>query len=149
MKSFFALALVVILSGSAVADNGISSKTLNEMGLAGIQVMSDEAAMEIRGMGYSGGHKSKISSKSVAFGVSYAKIEEEGGYKGPDAEAGTLDGFLAVGMYSAAGEHGSEAGITKTETKSVTVPGAAGPLVETCTTSIRVFAGGFAKASSL
>jgi hypothetical protein len=147
-----ALALAVILSGSAFADNGISSETLNEMGLAGIQVMSDADAMAIRGLGYDGGHHSPAPSTSdkpwsLAFGVSYAKVEKDGHY-GDDASAGSIDGFIAEGKYMAAGEHGSEAGYVKTETKILEVKGEPATL-ETTTKSFRIFAGGFATATSL
>ena len=107
-----ALALVVALSGSAVADNGISQATLQDMGLAGIELMSDADAMAIRGLGYDGGHhmpEPPTGDKpwTLAFGVSYAKVED--GRKAPGS-AGTLDGFVAEGKYMATGEHFSEAG---------------------------------------
>lgn len=146
-----ALAMVVFLSGSALADNGISASTLRDMGLADIQVMSDADAMAIRGMGYQGGHQVPKHNKkaekpwSLAFGVSYAKIED-GRYS--EGEAGTIDGFIAEGKYMAMGEHGSEAGRTVTETKELQVKGEPATL-EIKTKSLRVFAGGFATASSL
>jgi len=145
-----ALALVVALSGSAVADHGISPATLHDMGLAGIQVMSDADAMAIRGLGYDGGHhmpKPKADSKpwTLAFGISYAKVDD-GHYT--DGEAGTIDGFVAEGHYMAAGEHFSEAGRVTIESKELQVKGEPATL-EIHTKSLRVFAGGFATGSSL
>jgi hypothetical protein len=141
-----ALALVVALSGSAVADNGISQATLQDMGLAGIELMSDADAMEIRGLGYqppapSGGDK----PWTLAFGVSYATV---GSDRHGNASAGTIDGFVAEGKYMAMGEHFSEAGITKVKSHELQVKG----LPATLTIDIkstRVFAGGFASGSSL
>jgi hypothetical protein len=131
-----AVALMVALSGSAMADNGaINSATLNAMGLAGIELMSDDAAMEIRGLGYKRG--------SLAFGISYATT---GGRRGPSA--GTLDGYLAHGKYMAMGDHYSEAGMTRTKTTKLFVKGR---LVEKKVRirSMTVGAGGGASASSL
>lgn len=147
-----ALALVVALSSSAVADNGINEATLADMGLAGIELMDDSQAMEIRGLGYNGGgHKMPKPSKnekpwSLAFGVSYASVEDGGWHQ--NAGAGTVDGFVAEGKFMAAGEHYSEAGITKVESHELQVKGQPATL-EIKTKSLKVFAGGFATASSL
>lgn len=147
-----ALALVVALSGSAVADNGISQATLQDMGLAGIELMSDADAMAIRGLGYDGGHSMPEPSSSdkpwtLAFGISYAAAEQDA-HGGFDGEAGTLDGFLAEGKYMASGEHFSEAGITKVESHELQVKGLPATL-EIKTKSLRVYSGGFATSSSL
>ena len=131
-----AVALMIALSGTAKADNGaINNATLKAMGLAGIEVMSDEAALEVRGHGYKPG--------SLAFGISYAKT---GGRRGPSA--GTLDGFLAKGRYMAMGEHLSEAGTTTTKVDKLFVKG---QLVrkKVWTMTQTVGAGGSASASSL
>ncbi len=145
-----ALALIVALSGSAFADNGISQATLQDMGLAGIELMSDADAMAIRGMGWDGGHdipKPPTSDKpwSLAFGISYAKVD--GGYHS-EASAGTVDGFVAEGKFMAAGEHLSEAGIVKSDTHRLNVKGVPA-IYESNIKSLRVYAGGFATASSL
>ncbi len=141
-----ALALVVALSGSAVADNGISQATLQDMGLAGIELMSDADAMEIRGLGYQPPEPSNGDKPwTLAFGVSYATV---GSNHHGTASAGTIDGFVAEGKYKAMGEHGSEAGITKIESHALLVNG----LPATLTIHIKsttVFAGGFASGSSL
>ena len=150
MKKFIAilpaLALVVALSGSAVADNGINQATLQDMGLAGIELMSDEDAMAIRGLGYQPPQPPTGDKPwTLAFGISYAKVE--GGRKAPGS-AGTIDGFVAEGKYMAMGEHFSEAGRTTTKSHELQVKGAPATL-EIHTKSIRVFAGGFASGSSL
>jgi len=158
-----ALALVVALSSSALADNGlVSQSALQEMGLAGIEVMSDQDAMAIRGLGYDGGYDMPTVDGhekpwSLAFGVSYATVGGEGGHgsnghssngHGGGASAGTLDGFVAEGKFMASGEHFSEAGKVVTKTTELQVKGQPATL-EIKTRSIRVFAGGFATASSL
>jgi hypothetical protein len=144
MKKLFvtlpALALVVALSGSAMAENGaISSATLNEMGLAGIEVMSDKAAMEIRGQGFLTDH-----SASLAFGLSFASISHEDGVS---ASAGTIDGFLADGKYMAMGSHLSDAVITKVDSHELWVKGVLAEKTVT-TTLLKVAAGGMASSSS-
>ena len=157
-----ALALVVALSGSALAENGaISAAKLHEMGLSGIQLMSDAAAMEIRGLGYMPSYDHKKKSLSLAFGISYATVSTDdddaqpafvdhggGGGSLGEGEAGTLDGFLAVGTYYASGEHLSEAQITKTHSFEENVS-FIGSVKKTWTSSLNVAAGGKAKASSL
>jgi|GEM_PF-1259938 len=147
------LALIVALSGSAVADNGISQSTLQEMGLAGIELMSDTDAMAIRGMGFDfdiGDHfpEPTMSEKpwSLAFGVSYANVDRSNDTNG---SAGTTDGFIAEGKYRASGEHFSEAAIVRVEMHELQVQGQPATLVTIETNSLRVFAGGFATASSL
>ena len=149
------LALIVALSGSAVADNGISQSTLQEMGLAGIELMSDADAMTIRGMGFDigdhiGDHfpEPTMSEKpwSLAFGVSYANVDRSNDTNG---SAGTTDGFIAEGKYRASGEHFSEAAIVRVEMHELQVQGQPATLVTIETNSLRVFAGGFATASSL
>jgi hypothetical protein len=120
------------------------------MGLAGIELMSDADAMAIRGLGWDGGHdipEPPTGDKpwSLAFGISYAKVD--GGHHS-EASAGTVDGFIAEGRFLAAGEHLSEAGFVKVETHDLQVKGLPATL-EIHTTSLRVYAGGFATASSL
>ena len=142
-----ALALVVALSGSAVADNGISQATLQDMGLAGIELMSDTDAMAIRGMGFDSGNHVPTPPTgdkpwSLAFGISYATIGTS------NSSAGTVDGFIAEGKFMAAGEHLSEAGTVRAETHELHVKGLPATL-NINTKSLRVYAGGFATASSL
>ena len=143
-----ALALVAVLSSSAVADNSISEATLADMGLAGIEKISDSEAMAVRGMGYYGGGHGyrEYEPSSLAFGVSYAGVKSDKHHTG--AEAGTMDGFLAQGRYTAAGEHLSEAGFETTHTMTLDVPGV-GSSTETTTKTLRVYAGGFSTSSSL
>ncbi len=145
-----ALALIVAMSGTAMAENGAVSETaLQEMGLAGIEVMSDDAAMAIRGKGWHGGYplpNPPVGSDkpwSLAYGASYANVGSGGG-----TGAGTFDGFVAEGKYMASGEHLSEAGRTTVTSELLEVKGLPATLNVT-TNSIRVFAGGFATSSSL
>lgn len=147
MKKFIAtlpaLALVFALSSNASAADTVSVSALADMGLAGMEVMSDEAGLAIRGKGYKPG-KMKMAKKpwSAAYGVSYAGVGGKGG------EAGTLDGFAAEGKYMASGEHFSEAGKTITKSHELQVKGKPATL-EIHTKSIRVFAGGYSSSSSL
>lgn len=148
MTKFFAtlpaLALIVALTGNALAEDGtVSETTLQEMGLAGMQVMSDEAALAIRGKGWQGqSHKKQVKPSSMAYGHSYANVGHE------DVGAGTKDGYFAKGQYMAGGEHFSEAGKTVTKSHELQVKGLPATL-EIKVKSVRVFAGGFATASSL
>ena len=136
-----ALALVIALSGSAMAENGaISTATLNEMGLASIELMSDEAAMEIRGQGFLTDH-----SASLAFGLSFASVDHENDLNGG---ALTIDVYLADGKYMAMGSHLSEAAITKSRSESLWVKGVLAER-KVWSQSLRVAAGGMASASSL
>jgi len=150
-----ALALLVAFSGSAFAENGVVNEaTLQAMGLSGIQVMSDDAALAIRGKGYMPMTPPVIDGSekpwSLASGFSYANV---GGasldeYSVHGTGAGTIDGFVAEGQFMASGEHFSEAGRTVTKSVELQVKGAPATL-EIRTRSIHVFAGGFATASSL
>ncbi len=145
MKKLFvimpALALAVALSGSALAENGsIGNATLNAMGLGGMQVMSDEQAMTVRGKGFL-----VPGSAALAFGISYATVGN-GGIFSPNS-AGTADGFLADGTFMASGTQLSTATQTRTTIDILTVKG----LPATTTTNIRsltIGAGGFATSSA-
>ena len=146
-----ALALVVALSGSATAENGaISSATLNEMGLASMQIMSDEEALAVRGLGWLDDYEipTRHAKKpwSLAFGVSFAGVEFEN--NNLEGKAGTKNGFFAKGKFMAMGEHLSEALITKSTTKELWVKGVLATK-RVYTKSVGVAAGGGASASSL
>jgi len=164
MSKFFvalpALALVVALSHNASAADGVVGETaLQAMGLSGIQVMSDEAAMTVRGKGFQGGghqqppHAPPAGSDkpwTIAFGLSYANVGGASldGWEVSGTGAGSVDGFIAEGKYMAQGEHFSEAGRTFTKSTELQVKGAPATL-EIKTRSVRVFAGGFSTSSSL
>ena len=159
MTKFFAtlpaFALVVALSSSAVAQNGLpSNAALEAMGLSGIQILSDSDAMAIRGMGYQPPHNPHDGGKdkpwSAASGLSYANVGDAGvhGDSVSGTGAGTIDYAAAEGKFMAEVSHGSEAIKTWTETHSLEIKGSPGT-VNTTSTTIRVFSGGFAKASSL
>ena len=151
-----ALALLIALSPNALAENGaVSVQSLQAMGLAGIQVVSDDVAMTIRGKGFQGGghHKPPKGSEkpwNMSFGVSYAHVGNVGleGWEVSGTGAGSVDGFIAEGKYITSGEHFSEAGKTYTKSTELQVKGAPATL-EIKTRSIRVFAGGFANSTSL
>ena len=164
-----ALALVVALSGSAWAEHGaVNEATLQEMGLSGIQLMSDDAALAIRGLGWEPmmrprGHKKPWS---MASGGSYASIDNKpdrrwepdgeplagssgGGGRGDwNIGAGSHDGFLAEGKYLAGGEHGSKAVRTKKRSYEVRLKGYPASK-EIHTRSILIGAAGTASAWSL
>lgn len=87
--SLVAAALVVAATSSARAAEGVPSDgTLAAMGLAGLNVISDNDGLGIRGMGYSG---------TNAYGHSFAVVSIKG------AKAGSTNGYEASGKKLAAG----------------------------------------------
>jgi len=153
--SMLVAAIVSVAATSANADSGISSKTLGDMGLSSLTVMSDSDALAVRGMGYrSSRHSyknrdkdSKKSDKkpwSAVWGASFANVEAEG--KDLEGEAGTENAYAAEGRYAAAGETFSEATVVKSDSEIVVIGG----VVQSVTNawSLHVEAGGFSKASS-
>jgi hypothetical protein len=144
------VAALVCVAGSAFADQGISSSTLSEMGLSDMTVISDQDALSVRGLGFSGGHRSKGCTKcgsrakkapwSAAFGNSFATID------GKEGDAHSQNAYLAEGPYGASGENYSEAGSEVTNIEIVEIDGVVKKLTTTCTT--RVFAGGSSSAMS-
>jgi hypothetical protein len=88
MKALLSVAAVLVLSAApAVAGQGqVSKNSLAKMGLAGMQVMSDEQGSQIRG-----------TSVAVVFGISHATISGEGG------SASSTNGYFAAGHHSASG----------------------------------------------
>jgi hypothetical protein len=154
LLSTLVAALVCVAATSANAANGISSKTLSDMGLSGLIVMSDSDALAIRGLGYSGSRhdygrdrdkkKSEKKPWSAVFGTSSASIESDD-YK-VEGEAETENAYAAAGRYHAAGATFSEAKATKTESEVVSINGVVTSV--TRTSSLHVEAGGFANATS-
>jgi hypothetical protein len=143
------VAALVCVAGSARADQGVSSSTLDKMGLSGMTVVSDHDAMSIRGMGYSGGNHSgghssgcktcgprgNISPSAKAFGNSSASISVK------DGGAHSENGYLAKGPYEADGTNFSEAGSEITNIETVDFgDGTVKSVTTTCKTY--VFAGG-------
>ena len=59
-------ALVCVCSQVPLADQGISAKTLSDMGLSGLTVMSDSAALAVRGHGFRGGNHSNAAPAGSA-----------------------------------------------------------------------------------
>ncbi|MCA9232734.1 MAG: hypothetical protein KDA57_18945 [Planctomycetales bacterium] len=134
-----ALALAVMMSATALAEDGaLSGAALQEMGLGGMQVMSDREAMDVRGKGFLG-----PGSNSLAFGGSFAALSF-----GNIANSGTIDGYLADGDYMAGGSHLSEAGFSISFTNELEVKGAPATK-QTYTLTGRIYAGGQAMATSL
>lgn len=93
------LAIVCVVSccSFSEADQNLpSQRTLQAMGLSGLEVMSDEEALEVRGMGYG-------ESVAVASGVSWASISSQGG------SAGSKNDYFAKGLREARGKTFSRA----------------------------------------
>lgn len=146
---------VCLASGAAqAADHGISSTKLNSMGLSGLVVMSDSDAMSVRGMGYSGGHQRYGGKKdrhrdirplAAAAGLSWARVELDG-YK-EEADAGSVNAYLAIGKYEASGDNFSEATLSKTTSETVNHSDGTTSAV-TKVYTIHVEAGGFSSAKA-
>ena len=143
-------AALVCLAGSARAEEGISASTLSEMGLTGLTVVSDQDALAVRGMGFSGGHYSKgckscgARGKKAPYsrvsGNSFATIGVE------DGGAHSENAYFAEGPYGASGDNYSEAGSEITNIETVTIDGVTKTITTTCKTL--VFAGGSSSAMS-
>jgi hypothetical protein len=144
------VAALVCVAGSARADQGISSSTLDKMGLSGMTVVSDHDAMSIRGLGYSGGNhgggsssgcktcgpRGSVSPNAKAYGNSSASISIE-----DPAAAHSSNGYKAEGPYEADGTNYSEAGAVITNIETVDFgDGTVKTVTTTC--SKLVFAGG-------
>jgi hypothetical protein len=96
-----AIALLATVNMNASAADRPSQATLDAMGLGGMVVLDDDAALAIRGMGY----KSKGGSSAHVWGSSYASISGHGG------SAASENGYDAKGKKSAVGGNYSEAGL--------------------------------------
>ena len=96
-----AIVMIAFLCQAATADDGRPSRdTLADMGLGGLVVVSDDAALSVRGMGYKG------RSSVHVFGNSFATINSKFG--GAHSE----NGYTADGKHFAAGKNFSKAGVT-------------------------------------
>src|SRR5262245_43942117 len=72
--------LAAAWNSAAFAANGLPSRaTLNEMGLGGLQIMSDAEGLAVRGQG------------AIAYGKSWAVVSA------PGASAGSTNGYLSEG----------------------------------------------------
>lgn len=97
-----ALLLFAVASPVGAEQGPLSQSMLSDMGLSGIEVMSDADAMAIRGFGY----QPQYSNRSaVAYGGSYASIRGYGG------NAYSENGYNANSRYRASGKNDSYAGI--------------------------------------
>lgn len=94
------LALVAVALAAAspafAADGRPSDEALTAMGLSGLNVISDEAGLTVRGFGYNG---------ASAYGQSFAVVATNGG------AAGSTNGYKANGKKKAAGANLSFAGV--------------------------------------
>jgi hypothetical protein len=143
-------AVLVCLAGSARADEGISARTLSEMGLAGLTVVSDHDALAIRGMGFRGGDHSKgcsqcgargkVSPYSRAVGSSFATMNVQ------DGGSHTENSYFAEGPYAASGTNYSEAASEITNIEAVNIDGVVKTITTTCIT--KVYAGGSSSSMS-
>ncbi|NIL96603.1 MAG: hypothetical protein GTO53_04200 [Planctomycetales bacterium] len=94
-----------LLTASTFADEGLpSTSVLDDMGLSGMQILSDSDAVAIRGKGWMpdppdlhehNGDKPWVT----AGGLSLAMLDHEG------ARGGSLNFYLAEGKYKAGGEN--------------------------------------------
>jgi hypothetical protein len=143
------VAALFCVAGSAFADQGISTSTLNDMGLSGLTVVSDHDALAVRGMGFHGGLHSKCTScgargvkapYSRVSGSSWATIGVE------DGGAHSENAYFAEGPYAASGENYSEAGRETSNIEIVDIDGVVKSVTTTCIT--KVYAGGNSSAMS-
>lgn len=99
-----AAAIVATWQVAALADGGRPSRAiLDAMGLSDMQVMSDEAALSVRGFGF--------GSHAAAWGRSFAVVSGHG------ASAASKNGYDAFGKHKAQGENLSFAEIQVTHSR--------------------------------
>jgi hypothetical protein len=104
-----AVAVVAVLNQTAWAEgNRPSDNTLSAMGLGGLAVMSDDEAMNVRGLGYQGNG----GSSAAVFGNSFATFTT------PFGTAHSENGYAAEGKKFAKGNNFSEAGVELRVTQS-------------------------------
>ncbi|MDH3717761.1 MAG: hypothetical protein OES79_06525 [Planctomycetota bacterium] len=140
--SIFTAALC-LFACQAFADQGISSTTLDEMGLAGMEILSDSDALAVRGKGWMP-HAPKPELKKgkkpwvAVGGISLAALSHE------DGKAGSINFYLAEGKYKAGGENFSQASKVIEKVKVLRV----GDYVETRrhTMTKTISAGGYSNA---
>jgi len=136
-----ALALAVMMSASAFAENGaVSSTTLDAMGLGGMQVMSDQEAMAVRGRGFVSTYGNSSSSIGINFNL--------GPFGGLNFNTSTSDGFNADGEYFAGGMNQSESVFSASISNTVEVSGV-GSVTKTLSLSIGIGSAGSASGYSL
>ncbi|HEY4234639.1 MAG TPA: hypothetical protein VGM76_14490 [Lacipirellulaceae bacterium] len=104
------LSVAALAAGQfARGQNGRPSKSdLQQMGLGGISVMSDDDALAVRGFGFSPGHSS--GSSAVASGNSFATINT------PLGSAHTENSYASSGKNKAGGDNFSFAGFSASTT---------------------------------
>jgi hypothetical protein len=96
MVRLFGLVVISMCVASQASAAAPSKSALADMGLAGLEVMSDSESMSVRGFGYSG---------TSANGRSFAIVSAGGG------AAGSQNSYSAKGGKFSAGANGSIAGV--------------------------------------
>jgi hypothetical protein len=99
-KLVLALAALVAASPTFAADGRPSNATLAAMGLADLNVISDDAGLAVRGFGFFG---------AKAYGQSFAVVATKGG------AAGSNNGYFATGKKYASGDNFSYAKVEVTK----------------------------------
>jgi len=136
-----ALALAVMMSASAFAENGaVSDATMKAMGLSGMQVMSDQEAMAVRGRGFVSTYGNSYSSIGINFNF--------GPFGGLNFNTNTSNGFNADGKFLAGGTNISESVFNTSVSDTLDVPGV-GSVTRTLSLSISIGSGGGASGYSL
>jgi hypothetical protein len=137
------LVAAFVCAASAKAENSISTKSLSEMGLSGISLMSDNAALAVRGKGFLDCDScARTEPRTAVVGQSLATMNLA---NCPDCVAidggsHSENGYIAAGPYYSAGSNYSEAGAILVSIESVDVNGVITSLTKS--TSAKVFAGG-------
>ncbi|MGB6044956.1 MAG: hypothetical protein WBF93_17510 [Pirellulales bacterium] len=136
-------AALCLIACSANAE-GISSTTLDDMGLSGIEIMSDSDALAVRGLGYTP-KMPKMDKKGnkpwvAVGGASLAYLKDHHG------GAGSVNFYLAEGKYNAQGENFSTA--SKVTEKIDTHSANGNVSVQSWKTIKTISAGGFSGASA-
>jgi hypothetical protein len=106
--------LVALLAAGQFAhaqDGQPSKSTLQQMGLSGMSIMSDDDAMAVRGLGFGSGSMGSSSSASVS-GNSFATINT------PFGSAHSENAYTATGDHKAGGDNLSFAGTSIIVTQS-------------------------------
>ncbi len=88
MKTLLSFVLVLSAAPAFAGQGQVSHRSLSNMGLAGMTVMSDEQGSQIRG-----------TSVAVAAGASIAFVG------GPGSGAASVNGYFAAGHHSASGNN--------------------------------------------
>ena len=122
IRTVFSAAALLLLATAVSADEGIPANVLDQMGLSGIEILSDSDALDVRGKGFKGGkkkHHHHHKPIAIAGGISIATVGDldldqtvrRNGGPRERGGAGTLNFYLAAGKKSASGDNYSMAGV--------------------------------------